>query len=123
MRDARTIRETREAVVVIVQAFNAWQSASSDGHVSFHEWVKFAGLIPEFWDAIESAGNIPKELKDLDGLEADELIGLVAHGIEMHVEGNVLRRKIDKILVAFHAVADAVAEWQGVNPPRAEVVP
>lgn len=122
-RDARTIRQTGEAVTSIVTAFATWQRASEDGHVSFHEWVRMAGMVPEFWRAIEGASEIPKELNDLDGLEADELIEMVSTTVNSHIESEDMRLKIDKILIAFHAIADAVAQWRGVNPPRAQIVP
>lgn len=122
-RDARTIKETGEAVQAIVVAFHAWQTAKSDGHVSFKEWIRMAGLIPLMWEALDGAGSIPKELRDIDGLEADELIAMCASSINAQIDTPAMRRKIDKLLVLFHAAVDAEAEWRGVNPPRAEIVP
>lgn len=124
MRDARYIRETREAVTAIVCAFHTWQKASADGHVSWTEWAGFIRLIPDFWGAVQNAGDIPKELNDLDGLEVDELIAMVSSVIESRTPTHEMRVKIDKILIAFHAIADAVAQWRGVNPPRpTEIIP
>ena len=78
MRDARTIQQTREVVTAIVRAFDAWQKASEDKHVSWLEMAGFASLVPEVWSAIQRASEVPKELADLDGLECDELIEMVA---------------------------------------------
>lgn len=122
-RDARYIKETAEAVQAIVVAYDAWQTARSDGHVSFKEWIRMAGLIPQMWDALDGAGSIPRELHDLDGLEADELIAMCAASINSQIDTAAMRKKIDKLLILFHASVDAEAEWRGVNPPRAEVVP
>lgn len=122
-RDARTIKETREAVLAIVKAFDAWQKANADERVSFSEMVGMLQLIPGTWDALKGGSQIPKELADLDGLEADELIAMVAAHFNSQIPTNEMRLKIDKILIAFHAVIDAAAQWYGVNPPRAEVIP
>ncbi len=122
MRDARTIQETRAAVAAIVGAFDAWQTARADGHVSFKEWLRMATLIPQMWEAIDGADAIPKELGDLDGLEADELIAMCAASINAQIDTQAMRKKIDKLLILFHSAVDAEAEWRGVNPPRAEVV-
>lgn len=123
MKDARTIQETREVVTAIVSAFDKWHRANADGHVSFIEWLGFAQLLPEMFTALQRSSEIPKELADLDGLEADELIEMVATTINQQISTHEMRLKIDKILIAFHAIADAQAQWRGVNPPRPEIVP
>ena len=122
-RNARTIQETREAVTAIVGAFDLYHRANADGHISLLEWGTFATLFPQFWRAAQNAGEIPKELADLDGLEADELLAFVGQVLGQKIASHEMRVKIDKVLVAFHAFADALAQWRGVNPPRAEVVP
>ena len=122
MRDARTIQETLQAVTAIVEAFHVWHKASADERVTWAEWAGFIRLIPQVWDAVSHAADIPRELADLDGLEADELLAMVASVINVQIETREMQVKVDKILIAFHAIADAVAQWRGVNPPRAEVV-
>lgn len=121
MRDARTIQQTREAVSVIVSAFDLYHRANADGHISLVEWGSFVTLFPEVWRAAQQAAEIPRELADIDGTEADELIAFIAKAINPTITTNDMRLKIDKILVAFHALADALAQWRGVNPPKAEV--
>ncbi len=123
MRDARAIKETREAVLAIVKLFDAWQVANADKKLTFLELVEMLRVMPEAWTAIKGAGEIPKELVDLDGLEADELIAMIAAHFNKDIPTPEMRLKIDKILIAFHALLDAAAQWFGVNPPKAQIVP
>lgn len=116
---ARTIEQTRDVVKAIVTAFHRYDAASSDGDVSWLEWAGFIQLTPDIWKAIKNASEIPAELADLDEAEADELIEEIAVELNLHISNNEMRRKIDKILILFHAAVDALAEWRGVNPPRA----
>jgi hypothetical protein len=117
-RNAQTIKETREAVVAIVTLFTEWQRISEGGR-SLIETLGLLKHLPAVWEAVQNADQIPAELADLDGLEADELISLAAAAINVHIDTHEMRLRIDKILIAFHAIADATAQWRGVNPPRA----
>jgi len=123
MRDARAIKEVREAVLAIVKLFDSWQVAHADKKLTFMELIGLLQVMPEAWDAIKGAGEIPKELADLDGLEADELIAMIAAHFNKDIPTPEMRLKIDKILIAFHALLDAAAQWFGVNPPKAQVIP
>lgn len=118
-RDARTIKELREAVSAIVLAFDAWTRINADGKRTLKELIGLASLIPGAWGAIGDSGQILAEFRDLDGLEADELIAYVASKLNYQIETKEMRLKIDKILIALHAIADANAQWFGINPPRA----
>jgi hypothetical protein len=122
-RDARTITETREAVTALVLAFDAWVRINADGKRTVMELVTLFSLVPPAWEALQNADQIMAEVKDLDGLEADELIAAVATKLNLHISTHEMRLKIDKILIAAHAIADATAQWFGINPPRAEIVP
>lgn len=116
---AHTIEQTRDVVKAIVTAFHRYDVASSDGDVSWLEWAGFVQLTPDIWKAIKNASEIPAELADFDESEADELIEEIAGELNLHISSNEMRRKIDKILILFHAAVDALAEWRGVNPPKA----
>ena len=120
-RDARTIQETRGAVKTLVVVFMEWQRISEGGR-SLVETLGMLKHLPDLWQAIQGADQIPAELADLDGLEADELIALCASAINQQIDTQEMRLRIDKILIAFHAIADATAQWRGVNPPRAQIV-
>ena len=122
-RDARAIKELREAVTAIVQAFDAWVRINADGKRTVNELIGLFALVPGAWDALDNSSQILAEFKDLDGFEADELIAYVSNKLNHQIETKEMRLKIDRVLIAFHSIADAVAQWNGVNPPRAEIVP
>lgn len=122
-RDARTIKETREAVTAIVLAYDAWVRINADGKRTIQELLGLFALAPAAWDALKDSGSILAEFRDLDGFEADELIGFIAAKLNWQIKTAEMRLKIDKILIAAHAIADANAQWFGINPPRAQIEP
>jgi hypothetical protein len=122
-RDARTIKELREAITALVLAYDAWVRINADGKRTVQELLGLFTLVPAAWDALKDSGDILAEFKDLDGFEADELIGFVAAKLNWQIETAEMRLKIDKVLIAAHAIADANAQWFGINPPRAQIVP
>lgn len=122
MRGATTIQETRDVVILFASAFDAWVKTGSDGKRSLMEWIGFSALLPQLAAALKNSGHIIDELRDLDESEMDDLIRAVAPMLNEQVNPS-FHRKINKLLVFLHAGVDLEAEWRGVAPPKAQVVP
>lgn len=98
------IKETKELVSLTVSLANAGIAIAKDGKISLDDISLLWGVLPKFVPALESADKALLEIKDLDGSEGVELIGLVA--TELAVDNE----KAKKIILASLKVATAAVE-------------
>lgn len=124
MSKPATITQTRDLIALFAATVRKVDEAKADdGKISIIEAIGMIGLTPQALAAWRDIDQVAGELADLDGTEADEIIEAVAAVFDRKIEGRDMRRKVDKTLIALHALADAAAEWREVNPPRPDIVP
>ena len=68
--EKRGIKETMELVDAIDSLIVALDVANDDGKISLSDLPSFAPVALKFLDAVRGISEIPTELKDLDGEEA-----------------------------------------------------
>jgi len=69
------IKETKDVVAFVAQTKQAVKLAkANDGKVDINDFGIFFGVVPFLMEAINGAGEIPKEWDDLDENEITELV-------------------------------------------------
>lgn len=68
------IKETKEMIDLLLEGVSIGVKASADGKVSLDDAALLLGLIPKLGPAVSGAGDIPKEIGDLDATEAGQLV-------------------------------------------------
>jgi len=79
MSEKKSIKETLELLNGMGTASAIIKKIAKDG-LTIADLVAIkdiAAALPEFKDAVEGAGEIPEELKDLDGAEQMQIIGAI----------------------------------------------
>lgn len=120
----KTITQTAELAAFLVALSQSYKGATGDdGKLSLVESAAFVKLAPQAITAIKGASEIPAELRDADGSEVDELLKIIAGGLDGALDSKRKRRIAERALIATHALADLAAEIAGNNPPQPEILP
>ena len=115
--------QTGEVLQFLVSLARAHKEATTYGKLSVADVMKLIPLIPQAVAAIKGISEVPGELLDMDGTEADGLLSLVAVALNERLDDKRHRRIAERALVATQALADLAAEIAGNNPPQPEIVP
>lgn len=79
MAESVGIQETKEVAVALAQLGCAIAKNVKDGEFEFIDYASFIGSLPAAIDNIE---EVPAELKDLSGPEAEEVLNAVVDAME-----------------------------------------
>lgn len=87
MESAVAIKETKEMAVLVARLANAADASLVDGKIGLTDAVHVMSPLMTLAPALSGAGSIPKELKDLDPVEAEELKTTVAAELNLKNDG------------------------------------
>lgn len=90
------IVETKEALGFILTFGNAVGKSLEDGRMGITDLSHFVGLIATLPPAMNDAGKIPSELKDLDAAEKAELLDYAVEVFDLPQDG--IEAKVEKYL-------------------------
>jgi hypothetical protein len=102
------IQNLKEIVLAGLKSYQALAEAKkNDGKIDLKDLALILPVVPHYIDAIQGAGEVGAELKDLSTEEAAELVSLISQEIGVAVSPE-LHVKIEKILLAVKANYEAV---------------
>ena len=93
------------------------KSLSDDGKITWMEYFNFTGVITKLPAAINDIGLVPKEVKDLDAEEKQEIVDFVADKLDL--EDDNLEAQVEKIfediMNTFIAILTLTSTIQGMR--------
>jgi len=98
------VKELKEMIVLAAKVVNTGFAVAKDGKVGFEDIGYLMALIPAIQPALDGAGVIPSELKDLSVEEAAELVAFV--GAELALESEKAKALVEKGLKLSFAIYD-----------------
>lgn len=67
------VKNTKEVLKLIISGYKVYKGASADGKIDFSDLAQLMLLVPNLQPAFDDIDEVPKEVKDLDAAEAQEL--------------------------------------------------
>lgn len=106
------IHNTKEALMLGFSLIGAIKvSKENDGKINAADLGNLVMVFPHLGPAIDDAGMIVKEMKDLDSDEAKELMVFASEKLGGALSDEELVMKIELSLKAVVAVLEAVKAW------------
>lgn len=102
----KSIKELKEVLLLAVDVVNSALMVAKDGKVGLDDLGAVLKLIPMIGPALDGAGEIPAELKDIDDAEAAELVGAVVG--RLAIEDEKARLVVEKALKLLQCVLELV---------------
>ena len=88
------IKETKEMLAAVFTLGNAVGKSLEDGKIGFDDFANFIPVLPKLGTAIANSDQIPKELKDLDKEEVEEIKAFIKE--EFDISNDALEEMIEK---------------------------
>jgi len=107
------VKETGELLDLVLTLVKVGGEVAADGKVSMLEMAKLLEILPKVGPAVEGAGGVPAELKDMDEAEKQALFAKVAaldipqDAVEEWVERGLKAGLVLGALIADYVVAKA----------------
>lgn len=113
----KDIKNTKEAVKLVISGFKAYKLAAADGKIGFEDLGHAMIMLPHIQPAFEGIMEVPAEFKDLNAEEASELSAFVL--AELGDVGD----KLEAIITAsLGIVANSIKLYVAIKKPEPEVV-
>ena len=111
------IKETKEVLDLVLTCVNVGVNVAADGKVGVEDGAQLMQLLPVVGPAFGDIAIVPKELAELSGEEAAELVAHIGGKLALNNEQVV--NIINKSLKTLHAAYEL---YMAIKPPVAPLV-